>query len=297
MFARTLLTAAWLAAALPPGVARGDEGPAPSPAPDPAAAPVPAYDRALPLMAQKAIERGYALPLPYGAALVLTGLGNRQIDVTDIRVGLSAPPRSVSDFVSLGSHSDVFNANLKFDAWLLPFLNVYALVGYVHNRSMTHARVSVPQPGPLPGTIDVETDIPTELDGVVGGVGTTLAAGYRNFYLVLDASFVQSNLGFDNAFRATIASLRAGYQGRLGTMPLQMWLGVGDWDTAATATGHADLGSLGSLTFEADQRPHTRWMYDVGCNLEFSKRWQLVLDVGADFQGGYYAVAGPTLRF
>jgi hypothetical protein len=48
----------------------------------------------------------------------------------------------VSNFVDLGSTSQVFNANLKFDTWVLPFLNVYALVGYVHNNSTTHARPS-----------------------------------------------------------------------------------------------------------------------------------------------------------
>jgi hypothetical protein len=258
---------------------------------------MPAYDRALPFMAEEAIKRGYKLPLPYGAALVLTGLGNREIDVTDVRVGLEGAPQSVSDFVQLGSTSDVFNANIKFDAWLLPFMNVYALVGYVHNHSTTHALVTVQQPGPLPGTLQFEKIISTELDGIVGGLGTTLAAGYRNFYFVLDASFIRSDLGFDNTFHALIASVRAGYQGKLGALPLQLWVGVGNWDTAATATGHADLEGVGRLVFEADQQPHTNWMYDIGGNLEFSRKFQVVADVGADFQGGYYVVLGPTYRF
>jgi len=31
--------------------------------------------------------------------------------------------------------------------------------------------------------------------------------------------------------------------------------------------------------------------------IEFSKRWQLILDLGFDFDGGYVAVIGPTYRF
>jgi hypothetical protein len=38
-------------------------------------------------------------------------------------------------------------------------------------------------------------------------------------------------------------------------------------------------------------------MYDVGSNLEIRKSLQLVLDVGTDFDGGYFVVVGPTYRF
>jgi hypothetical protein len=284
------MTPAWADADDASGDATGASEPAP-----PSGGQQPESRRMLPFLAEEAIKRGHELPLPFGAGLILTGLGNRKIDVTDVRVGLQNPPRSVSNFLSLGATSDVFNANVKFDAWLPPILDVYALLGYVHNQSTTDALITVPVPGPGPGSRQFEQQVKTELDGVVGGVGFAIATGYQNFFLVLDAAYIQSDLGFDNKFKATIATVRAGYRGRIGTLPLQMWLGVGDWDTAATATGHADLGNAGQLSFEADQRPHTRWMYDLGSNLEISKRLQLVLDVGADFDGGLLHRRRPHL--
>jgi hypothetical protein len=258
---------------------------------------IPERRHKLPLLADEAIKRGYELPEPFGLGLVVTGLGNRKIDVTDVRVGLQNPPSSVSDFVALGSSSDVFNANLKFDAFVLPFLDVYALVGYVNNHSSTHAIITVPAPGPVPGNLTFEKDIETHLEGMVGGVGFALATGFKNFFFVLDTTYIQSDMGFDDKFKATIATVRAGYRGRINTLPLQMWLGAGSWDTAATAKGHTDLGNGQTFTFEADQKPHTKWMYDLGSNLEISKKLQLVLDVGADFDGGFFIVAGPTYRF
>ena len=292
---RALLLAGLLLAGTA-AIAAPDDNP-PAPAATGSAPAAQESRRVLPFMAEEALKRGYELPLPFGAGLVVTGLGGRKIDVTDVRVGLQNPPRSVSDFVALGASSDVFNANLKFDAWLLPFVDVYALVGYVRNHSATHALITVPAPGPPPGNLQFEKTLSTDLDGMVGGVGVAVATGYENFFLVIDASFIQSDLGFDNAFKATIATVRAGYRGRIGTLPLQMWLGVGDWDTAATATGHVQLEGVGQLNFEVEQKPHTRWMYDLGSNLEISKRLQLVLDIGADFDGGYFIVAGPTYRF
>ena len=251
-----------------------------------------------PLLADEALKRGYELPLPYGASLVVTGLANREIEVTDVRLDLDgAPVLPHADFVNLGSSSDVFNANLKFDIFVLPFLNVYALLGYVYNESETTANITLTTPGPGGGDVVFERTIPTKLDGFIGGLGFALAGGYGNFFLVADASYIQSDLGFDDNFTATIATVRAGYRGTVGTLPLQTWLGVGSWDTAATAVGHTDLPGGIRFTFEADQRPHTKWMYDVGANFEFTKRFQLVADVGFDFEGGYLLVVGPTWRF
>ena len=247
----------------------------------------------LPFLAEEARKRGHDLPLPFGAALVVTALDGRKIEVTDTRIALDDNPgQSISNFVDLGSTSKVFNANLKFDAWLLPFLNVYGLVGYVHNTSLTHAHVTV-----LPGSPGSETDIETKLDGLVGGVGLTLAGGYRQFFVVADYNYNKADLGFDENFTASIASLRAGWMGKIAEHPTQIWAGVGNWDTAATAMGHGTLEDGTKLTFEADQKPKTNWMYDIGINFDVSKRFQLVVDVGADFDGGYLFVIAPTYRF
>jgi hypothetical protein len=246
-------------------------------------------------MAEEALKSGHELPLPFGAALIVTGLDNRKIDVTDVRIGVNNVPQSISNFVQLGSTSNVFNANVKFDAWLLPFLNLYALLGYVHNESTTNALITIPRPGGPP--LQFRREVGTELDGFVGGLGLTLAGGYGPFFLVADANYIQTDLGFSDAFKASIVTMRAGWTGKFGSLPLQIWLGVGDWDTAATASGSVDLPPVGVLHFEADQKPHSPWIYDIGTNMQLNKRWQLVVDLGVDFQGGYVFVVGPTWRF
>ena len=275
------LTVAVAATLSPPGFASdADSGDSP-------------WHSRLPFLADEARKRGHELPLPFGAALVVTGLVGRKIEVTDTRIALDGNPgQSISNFVDLGSTSQVFNANLKFDAWVLPFLNVYALVGYVHNNSLTHAHVTL-----VPGAIESEADIKTELDGLVGGVGLTLAGGYKQLFMVADYNYNKADLGFDENFTASIASLRAGWMGRLGEVPTQLWLGIGNWDTAATAKGHGTLENGTKFSFEADQRPKTTRMYDIGANFEVNKRFQLVIDVGADFDGGYLFVIAPTYRF
>ena len=85
--------------------------------------------------------------------------------------------------------------------------------------------------------------------------------------------------------------------GNIRENPVQIWLGIGNWDTAATAKGHGTLENGMRLSFEADQRPKTERMYDLGSQIEFTKSFQLVIDLGADFDGGYLFVLAPTYRF
>ncbi|HEX6398107.1 MAG TPA: hypothetical protein VFZ95_11830 [Steroidobacteraceae bacterium] len=267
-------------------------------APGPAAQPTtPQPRRRLPLMAEEARARGYELPLTYGGGLILTYLDGREIEVTDVRVGLDGSQNSVSDYATLGSNSTVFNANFRFDTWILPFMNVYAMVGYVHNDSATRIHVRIPRPGPIPGDMEFDTQVDTSLDGTVGGVGMTLAGGYKSWFVVADFNYNRAELGFDDRFTATIGSVRTGWQGKIHGRGLQTWVGVGNWDTAATAKGHVDLDDGRRLTFEADQRPATNWMYEIGVNFMPTPHWQLFADFGSDFEGGYFAVLGPTYRF
>jgi hypothetical protein len=266
------------------------------PAPQGATQPEP-HRSGLPFMADEALKRGHELPQPFGLGLILTVIDDREIDVSDVRIGIDDSAQSVSEFATLGSTSTVFNSNLRFDTWLLPFLNVYALVGYVHNESATDIHAVLPGPGPLPGNIEVDKQVDTSLDGYVGGVGMTLAGGYKSLFMVADYNYSRADLGFDDKFTARIGSLRAGWQGKAGGRPLQTWLGVGKWDTAATASGHADLEDGRRLTFEADQHPHTEWMYEVGVNFMPNKQWQLFADFASDFNGGYALILGPTWRF
>ena len=219
----------------------------------------------LPLMADEAKKRGVQLPLPFGVSTVVTGLLDRQIKVDDVRVGINgAAPSSVSQVLNLGSTSNVVNANLKLDAWILPFLNVYFLAGYVHNESTTRATLTVPRPGPLPGNVQFTTNLTTTLDGFVGGGGMTVAGGYKSVFVVADANYSQTDIGFDNSFKALIATVRAGYRSELAGRPLQIWVGEGYWNTTNTAKGHTDIPGVGRIDFEADQGPKHPWMTDFG---------------------------------
>lgn len=244
----------------------------------------------LPFMKEEALKRGYELPLPFGVGVVYNYL-QRDIEVSDVRIGVDGdPPQSASQFLDLGSNSSVNAALVKADVWLLPFLNIYALAGYIHNESTSIGHVTV-------GNREFDFSIPTEIEGLVGGLGLTVAAGYKQFFLALDANYSQTDLGFDDSFRALVASVRTGWNGKFGDLPTRLWVGGAYWDTANTASSTVDVAGVGRVSFEADQGPRNEWNAVVGGSVVFGRRWDCFVEYGFNFDDVHIVAAGVTYRF
>jgi len=251
----------------------------------------------LPFMKEEALERGYDLPYPYGVGAVYTYI-DRLIQVSDVRIGVNgSPPASVSQYLELGSRSWVHNLNAKVDVFVLPFLNVYGILGYVKNRSTTRAHVVVPKPPPATGTWEFDTEIPTQLDGFVGGVGITLAAGFAEYFLTVDGTYAQTDIGFDDAFKAGVVAIRTGWNGRIRSRNAQVWLGGTYWNTTTTAKGSEDVPNVGHVVFEADQGPLHDTNWNLGTNVWFGKSWQAVADYGFNFDDVHILTLAGVRRF
>lgn len=266
--------------------------------PDAAGAPpTTANSRRLPFLGDLARERGYELPQPFGAGAVFYYL-SRGIDIGEVRLGRNgAPVEPVGDFVDLGSNANVANANVKFDLWLLPFLNVYAIAGYIWNEADTRLDLTLPPLVPGGASRRRSVVVPTAVEGSVGGLGVTLAGGYRSLFFAADINAARADLGFDEEFDAVVSSLRGGWNGKAGSRPLRLWLNATYWDTAAVARGTIADPDGGTLAFEVEQGPLYPWTYGAGAQLDILPSFHLAADVGADFHGGWYVVLVPVFRF
>jgi hypothetical protein len=253
--------------------------------------------RILPFLGEEARKRGYELPEPFGVGLVYYKLV-RDIEVTDLRLSRDGGPlTSVSQFANLGSSTDVDNINVKLDAWLLPFLNVYGIVGKIWNKSDTTISLTLPPVVPGGAGRALQTTVPTSIEGTVKGLGITVAGGYESFFGALDANVAKADLGFDERFKATIVSARAGWNGTAGSRPLRAWVSATYWDTFAVAKGSVPNPDGGTLTFEVEQGPKHPWTYGIGFSYSPRKWFDLAVDVGSDGHGGWYVAIVPVIRF
>jgi hypothetical protein len=253
--------------------------------------------RALPFLGEEARKRGIELPKPFGVGVVYYYL-DRTIAITDVRVGRNGEaPSSVSEFAQLGAAARVNNANIKFDVWLLPFLNVYAIAGHIWNESTTTIDITLPPILPGGSPRQHQLVVPTEMEGSVGGLGITLAGGYGPFFFAADVNGARADLGFDDRFKAVVTSIRAGWHGKAGSRPIRAWTNATYWDTFTRATGTVPDPDGGTLSFEVDQGPAEPWTFGVGASYSAKPWLELSLDSGYDFNGGWYVAVVPVFRF
>ncbi|HEX4824149.1 MAG TPA: hypothetical protein VFV19_07530 [Candidatus Polarisedimenticolaceae bacterium] len=256
-----------------------------------------AHAQTFPFLGDEARKRGIDLPEPFGVGVVYYYL-DRSIDIQDVRVGRNGnTPQSVSNFAAFGAQARVNNANLKFDVWLLPFLNVYAIAGYIWNESQTTIDVTLPPLLPNGPPRQRTLTVPTSMTGTVGGIGVTVAGGYGPLFFAGDVNMAQANLGFDDRFHAVVTSVRAGWNGKAGGRPIRTWINATYWDTFAKATGTVADPDGGTLSFEVDQGPAHPWTFGVGAAYGVKKWLDVAIDAGGDFNGGYYVAVVPVFRF
>jgi hypothetical protein len=87
------------------------------------------WTRKLPFMAQRVVDLGFELPNPYGVGLVAAGI-RQELVLEKLAIGINGPPDTEIDFVQFDSPRVENQAvQLKLDAWVLPFLSVFATVG------------------------------------------------------------------------------------------------------------------------------------------------------------------------
>jgi len=114
---------------------------------------------------------------------------------------------------------------------------------------------------------------------------------------MVDANFTGTEIGFDDRFQAIVASARVGWNGKVGSVPLRLWVGGAYWHTGNTARSTVDVPGVGSVRFEADQGPRNPWNMTLGGSVVLSRRWETFVECGFNFDDVKIVATGLTFRF
>jgi len=233
-------------------------------------------DSTFPLWGDELREQGIELPLPYGISVghmsqkdVTTSSNLRSIQLDGSEQALST--------VALGdSSSDTDITNLRFDVWVLPFLNVYALGAKLEGTAVTEMTLDFP--GPI---IPAQTLVIEEAyEGNVLGLGMTFVYGYKNFIASLDVNYTETDLDLvASKIDTLLITPRIGFTSRVMDMPYSIMLGASYMDLAQTLTIEQELNGQ-VLTTLLDTDTAKEWNTVVTAQLELDQHWQLVLDAG-----------------
>ena len=272
------------------------------------------WDHPLPFFGQAVTELGFELPLPFGISVVPATF-EQDLTLRDLNLGLQGEadrPIEAVDFQNPSVRNTALQ--LKFDAWLFPFMNVFATVGRVDGRATVPLTVVgselIPEqcdrPVATPDLCDRELSgtAKPNYDGTNWSVGTTLAMGWDQYFVVLPIVYAVSDIDIlDTDVDALNVSPRIGINIELERYgDLSLFVGgtylKAEVEVAGDIILDTGLGQSGTstLSYRLVEENRDAWNVALGGNWQVTPAWGVMLEVGA---GGSRSdvIAGITYRF
>lgn len=237
----------------------------------------------LPFMRE--IAGDHELPRPYGIGIdVFTMHQNYAIDSLSFALpGFSLPDPSI-----IKVKNDLVHNDLKLDAWLFPFLNVFGIYGHVSaHTDVDLSSVVIPILPVSLGTLQVR------YKGSVYGGGMTLAAGGEHWFTSLTGTWTRTSLSgdFDSQVKARTLQPKIG----LVNGPWQFWLGAMNLHTDESHSGVIALPVLGNVPFAVKLKNATSWSPSVGVHYMMDRFGEVALEFGGGDR--VTTLLNVTLRF
>lgn len=254
------------------------------------------WDRALPFYAQNVIDKGYSLPKPFGVSVVYTDT-YQYMDITGLNVGINGSKKYPIDFVSFhNSSNDTQSPQLKLDAWLFPFMNVFGSVGKISGTADLGIQFSgddlVGQLGTdcsgrlkpfvcrLRGK-DPLYNVTADLRGTNYTVGTILATGWHDYFFTVPMSATYADMRKNDA-EGLIVNItpRIGKVFPVkGSQSIALYTGATYIDSTLTLTGTYTYEGVG-IDYNVKQSNVDKWSGLVGANYTFNKDWSVSAEYG-----------------
>ena len=214
------------------------------------------WDYLFPLWGRKVVAKGFELPLPVG--LNVQYLYNYSgLDIGNLQLGANDQGfTDVSDFIDIGQ-STVVTHSLQFrpDLWVLPFLNVYGVVGV----GMNTIDVTVGKPGEFRTVID--------RNATLTGFGGNISGAISRYFAVVDYNLTWAHVeGLDDASRANTLSARIG---RSFLLPKDMriagWIGFMNIGLGTGTSGSIRVGdALPGIEDFFENYQDSEWYNELG---------------------------------
>lgn len=250
------------------------------------------WNHKLPFLAQKVIDLGYDLPLPYGIGVTYANV-DQDMELDNLWVGINGSEEEPFEFVSFeNANAQSESVQLKLDAWLFPFMNVFAMAGKVEGDApldvildgngmldQIGADCSGFPPSPLCSLLQDKTlllPITAAFSGNTYGLGTVLAGGWKGWFVALPINITYADMDTTDtegvAITATPRFGRVINLNRWGNLAL--FAGGNYLKTELTITGQVSTpDELLIIDYTIDQRNADRWNLLLGANWDLSKHW------------------------
>ncbi len=280
-------------------------------------------DRYFPIWGKEARELGYVLPKAYGFSLSYMSMNQPiKIDSIDLSGPIRGLPnqdlRTISDalfnnYLDISdAKQEASNVTLRADMWVLPFLNVYGILGYTDGTSSAPITCKQGRPvdpggflhpnpvhrimNALCGDNPEETrhigNFDLDYHGMTYGIGTTIAGGVGNWFTILDLNYTRTELDIlDGQIDSVVISPRFGYRFTPYNKELRVWVGgmyqgvqqemSGKLSDILTGNLGRDVNAIApDGRFDVKQELESEWNTTFGFNYVISPTWDVIGEVG-----------------
>ncbi|EJP4075642.1 hypothetical protein [Atlantibacter sp.] len=269
----------------------------------------PSDSSVLPFLGDAARARGYQLPEPFGVNINYMNM-RQNINVQSINfngLALNHIPLDNAFDIAVGKTRESSETEtVKLDAWLLPFMDIYGLIGHTEGHSMSKIGVGLKgRHGKIihPDALQ-NLDFRLDFKGTTYGVGTTLVGGIGNWFTAVDTNFTQTKFDIlDGSIDAFTLSPRVGYRFTTPGVPainlpsgkLNVWVGSMYQNVQQEFKGSlndlnmptAELQKLvnfanqeGNGRFDVKQQLQSPWNMLLGTQYEVTRNFNILTEVG-----------------
>ena len=228
-----------------------------------------AADSGLPFLKDK-VGEDITLPRPWGIGGDFYTM-DQDYNIKSLTFAL--PGVTLPDPSQIKVTNEVAHLDFQADAWILPFLNVFGILGHVNIDTVVD--FSQAEIEGLPISLG---DLPVKFNGTVYGGGFTLAYGSKNWFASVTTAFTKTNTSgdLDSSVKSTTVQPRIG----LIRDSWRFWVGSMYLKTDETHSGTFDIPYIGPVPFAVELETADKWNYVVGAGYAFTDRATLRLEYG-----------------
>ena len=218
----------------------------------------------------KSWAEGRDLPKPYGVGFDLFTM-NQDYAIKSLEFTL---PGATVDPNAIRVSNALNHVDLKADAWIFPFLNVFGIAGKVHARTPVSLN-GVSIPNVPPGVLD---ELVIRYSGEVYGAGLTLAYGGEHWFTSLTGTYADTSLSGDFSSSVTTQS----WQPRLGLIQgdWAFWVGGMFIDVEEDHSGTIQLPIIGGVPFAVELENSDRDSATFGVKYTMADTIDVNLEIG-----------------
>jgi hypothetical protein len=227
------------------------------------------------------LDNGIELPERFGVSAFLSQ-SKSDLPISNLKFSFHEDdPLISSPIVTMDDLSnEITNSGAIVDYWLLPFLDVYTILGYSDGDMDTAVNT--------PGS---SQPIPISFTGTSYAIGTQAIFGYKSAFVLLDYNYMKLDTSaYEKKIPVSNSTVRAGWKFDRKWLPELAWVSYinttfeGSFDLIQTVGDNLDPGSVPPgttavyLSFEVEE--YDTWA--VGAQWKINNEFRLITELGFD---------------